>query len=96
MNHLIAANSLSTGSRRNFIVRLKCGTYEGDFEETDARLLEIKNRCKEKRISYKDESYSVVHCTGYIRVRVVIFWWFVVGKKVVSSEIFRFLLKNTR
>ncbi|XP_066912914.1 aryl hydrocarbon receptor nuclear translocator homolog isoform X2 [Clytia hemisphaerica] len=61
------ANSLANGSRRNFIVRMKCGNYEGDCEDVDAHLMEIKNRCKEKRISYKDEAYSVVHCTGYIR-----------------------------
>lgn len=62
-----AANRLSAGSRRNFVVRMRCGTYEGDYEETDARLIEIRNRCKEKRICYKDDSYAVVHCTGYIR-----------------------------
>ena len=53
---------------------MKCGTYEGDTNEMDARLVEIKKRCKEKRICYKDEPYAVVHCTGYIRVRL--YQWF--------------------
>ena len=49
---------------------MKCGSYEGDDEEGNMRITEIKNRCKDKRITYTDEQYAVVHCTGYIRVRV--------------------------
>ena len=49
---------------------MRCGNYEGELEDSDSHLLEIRNRCKEKRISYKDDSYSVVHCTGYIRVSI--------------------------
>ena len=73
VNFINLANALASGSRRNFIVRMRCGDYEGDLDETDSHLLEIRNRCKEKRISYKDESYSVVHCTGYIRVKLSFF-----------------------
>jgi len=62
-----APNRMGVGSRRNFVVRIKCGTYEEENQDLDARLMEIRKRCKEKRISYKDEPYAVVHCTGYIR-----------------------------
>lgn len=67
----LPGNRLNTGSRRNFVVRMKCGSYEGDDDESNMRITEIKNRCKDKRIVYTDESYAVVHCTGYIRVRVL-------------------------
>lgn len=63
----VGGNRLNNGSRRNFVVRMKCGTYEGDDDDGSLRITEIKNRCKDKRITYTDESYAVVHCTGYIR-----------------------------
>lgn len=61
-----SGSNISNGSRRNFMVRMKCGTYEGESTENDTHLMEIRNRCKQKRIKYKDDDYSVVHCTGYI------------------------------
>ena len=64
---------------------MKCGTFEGDDDdESNMRIAEIKNRCKDKRISYTDESFAVVHCTGYIRVRIVCYIW---NKKCFSFDI---------
>ena len=62
-------NRLNSGSRRNFILRMKCGTYEDENQDANiTRLAEIKTRCKNRRMLYADESYAILHCTGYIRV----------------------------
>ncbi|XP_065059642.1 aryl hydrocarbon receptor nuclear translocator homolog isoform X3 [Rhopilema esculentum] len=57
---------LGVGSRRNFIIRMKCGIIEDDIESVDSRMNEIKNRCKEKRKTYDGEDYAFIHCTGYV------------------------------
>jgi len=57
---------LGIGSRRNFIVRMKCGKIEDDLDGTDSRMNEIKIRCKEKRKTYDGEDYAFIHCTGYV------------------------------
>eukprot|EP00112_Aurelia_sp_Birch-Aquarium-sp1_P006658 Seg1730.6 transcript_id=Seg1730.6/GoldUCD/mRNA.D3Y31 product="Aryl hydrocarbon receptor nuclear translocator" protein_id=Seg1730.6/GoldUCD/D3Y31 len=60
------AGRLGIGSRRNFIIRMKCGKIEESSEASDSRMNEIKNRCKEKRKSYNGEDYAFIHCTGYV------------------------------
>ena len=60
---------LGVGSRRNFIIRMKCGQIEDDLDEADSRMNEIKIRCKEKRKTYDGEDYAFIHCTGYVPVK---------------------------
>ena len=62
------AGRLGIGSRRNFIIRMRCGKFDEDLDDADSRLNEIKNRCKEKRKAYDGEEYAFVHCTGYVPV----------------------------
>eukprot|EP00794_Sanderia_malayensis_P010123 gene10123-11157_t len=57
---------LSIGSRRNFIIRMRCGKFDVGIDDPDSRMHEIKNRCKEKRKEYDGEEYAFVHCTGYV------------------------------
>ena len=63
---------LGVGSRRNFIIRMKCGGIEDDFDGSDSRMNEIKLRCKEKRKTYDGEDYAFIHCTGYVPVMAVL------------------------
>ena len=63
------AGKLGIGSRRNFIIRMKCGKIEDDLDSSDSRMNEIKIRCKEKRKTYDGEDYAFIHCTGYVPVR---------------------------
>ena len=64
------SGKLGIGSRRNFIIRMKCGKLEDDLDGSDSRMNEIKIRCKEKRKTYDGEDYAFVHCTGYVPVSV--------------------------
>ena len=66
------AGRLGIGSRRNFIIRMKCGKMEENPEASDSRMNEIKNRCKEKRKSYNGEDYAFIHCTGYVPVKTLV------------------------
>ena len=53
-----------SSSRRSFICRMRCG------DEVDPN---DPLRGKEKRVKLMDDEYAVVHCTGYIKVRVLTF-----------------------
>ena len=68
---LALTGRLGIGSRRNFIIRMKCGKIEENSEASDSRMNEIKNRCKEKRKSYNGEDYAFIHCTGYVPVSTI-------------------------
>ncbi|XP_047139615.1 aryl hydrocarbon receptor nuclear translocator 2 isoform X2 [Hydra vulgaris] len=57
-------NCLKSGSRRSFLIRMRCGDVQNEKSENDIHEV---NNCNDKRVIYQDKIYSVVHCTGYIR-----------------------------
>ncbi|XP_065672575.1 aryl hydrocarbon receptor nuclear translocator 2-like isoform X2 [Hydra vulgaris] len=57
-------NCLKSGSRRSFLIRMRCGDVQNEKSEND---IHEANNCNDKRVIYQDKIYSVVHCTGYIR-----------------------------